>query len=55
MEGSGSWPDLWYYPGICLERMRKTTENLSQDSQSPGQDLKMGPTKYEAGLLTTRP
>jgi hypothetical protein len=35
-----SWPNLKY---ICLERMRKTTINLCQDSWFPGQDLKLGP------------
>jgi hypothetical protein len=36
-----------------LEGLRKT--NLSQDSQSAGQDLNQGPPEYEAGVLTTRP
>jgi hypothetical protein len=27
---------LWYYPGIRLERLRKTTKHLNQDSLSPG-------------------
>jgi hypothetical protein len=31
------------------------TKNLSQDSRSPGRDLKPGPPEYEAGVLTTRP
>jgi hypothetical protein len=48
-----SWPNLKYYPGICLEGTRKTTKSLSQDSQSPGPDLNPGPTEYE-GVLTTR-
>jgi hypothetical protein len=33
--------------------MRKTKKNLSQDSQSSGEDLNPGPPKYE-GVLTTR-
>jgi hypothetical protein len=33
-----SWPNLRYYPGICLEGLRKTKKNLSQDSRSPGRD-----------------
>jgi hypothetical protein len=49
-----SWPNLRYYPGICLEGLRKNTENISQDSQSPGRDLNLRPPKYEAGVLTTR-
>jgi hypothetical protein len=50
-----SWPNLRYYSGICLEGLRKTTKNLSQDSRSPGRDLDPGPPEYEAGVLTTRP
>jgi hypothetical protein len=46
-------PNLRYYPGIFLEGLRKTTKNLRQDSQSQGRDLNMGPTEYEAGVLTT--
>jgi hypothetical protein len=54
-KGSGSkW--LWsHYPGICVEGLRKTTRNPSQDSQSPGWDLKSGPPEYKAGVLTTWP
>jgi hypothetical protein len=37
------WEQLWlisrYYPSICLEELRKTMENLSQGTWSPGQDL----------------
>jgi hypothetical protein len=50
-----SWCNRRYYPGICLEGLRKTTKNLSQDSQSLGQDLNPGPPKYNAGVLTTQP
>jgi hypothetical protein len=50
-----SWPNLRLYPRICLEGLRKTTKNLSQDSRYPGRDLKPGPPEYEAGALTTRP
>jgi hypothetical protein len=39
---------------ICLEGLRKTTKNLSQDSRSPGRDLNPGPPEYKAGVLTTR-
>jgi hypothetical protein len=42
-----SWPNLRYYPGICLEGLRKTTKNLSQDNRSPGRDLNPGPPEYE--------
>jgi hypothetical protein len=27
-----SWPHLRYYAGICLERLRKTTKKLGQNS-----------------------
>jgi hypothetical protein len=46
-----SWPNLRYYPGICLEGLRKTTKNLTQDNRSPGRDLNPGPPEYEAGVL----
>jgi hypothetical protein len=42
MKGSGRGLILRYYPGICLEGLRETTENLSQDSRSSGRDLKPG-------------
>jgi hypothetical protein len=38
-----SWPNLWYYPWICLDRLRKNTKNLSQDSRSPSRYLNPGP------------
>jgi hypothetical protein len=49
-----SWPNLRYYPGICMEGLRKTTKPLSRDSRSPGRDLNPGPPEYE-GVLITRP
>jgi hypothetical protein len=52
MEGSDC--GLRYCPIICLEELRKTTRNLSQDSRSLGQDLNLGPSEYEAGVLTTQ-
>jgi hypothetical protein len=53
-ERKRSWPNLRYYPSICLEGPRKTVQNLSQDSWSPGRDLNPRPPEYEAGVLTTR-
>jgi hypothetical protein len=38
VEGSGRGLILKYYPGICLEELRKTSKNVSQDSQCPGRD-----------------
>jgi hypothetical protein len=49
------WPILRYYPGICLEGLWKTTKNVSRYSRSPGRDLNPGPSKYEVGVLLTRP
>jgi hypothetical protein len=48
-----SWPNLWYYPDICLDRLRKTVKTLSQDSWSPDRPLNLGPPECEAGVLTT--
>jgi hypothetical protein len=50
-----SWPNLRYYPAICLEGLKKTMKTLSQDKRSSGRDLESGPPEYEAGVLTTRP
>jgi hypothetical protein len=47
------WPNLRYYPVTRLEGLRKTKENLNQDSRSPGQDLNPRRAEYEAGVLTT--
>jgi hypothetical protein len=46
---------LRYYPGICLERLRQTIKNLSEDSLTPGRDLNPDPPEYEARVLTTWP
>jgi hypothetical protein len=54
VEGTGHGLILTYYPGICLEGLRKPTKNRSQDSWSPGWDLNPEPSKYK-GVLTTRP
>jgi hypothetical protein len=40
--------------GVCLEALRKSTENRNQDSQYPSPDLNPGPLGCE-GILTTRP
>jgi hypothetical protein len=49
-----SWLNFRYYRGICLDKLRKTT-NKCQDNRSQRRDLNRGPLKYEAGLLTSRP
>jgi hypothetical protein len=38
-----------------MEELKKTMENLSEESRSLSQDLNPGPPKYKAGALTTRP
>jgi hypothetical protein len=48
------WPNLMHCPIICLERLRKTTKNVSQDNQAPVRDLYPGPPEYEEGKLATR-
>jgi hypothetical protein len=40
-----SWPNLRYYPGICVEIMRKPTQSLSEVNRSPGRDFNPGPPK----------
>jgi hypothetical protein len=30
-----SWPNFGYHPGFCVERLRKTTKQFSQDSPFP--------------------
>jgi hypothetical protein len=50
-----SWLNFMYYPGINIEELRNTTENLSQDSRFPCLDLNPVPPNCEAGVLTTRP
>jgi hypothetical protein len=42
---------LRYFPIICLDGMRKTTESLSQDSWYPGQDLNQASPKYKTRVL----
>jgi hypothetical protein len=48
------WSNLKYYPGICLEGLRKTAKNLSLDSLSLGRDMRPGPPEYDAGVLHTQ-
>lgn len=37
-----SWPIERYYLSICLERLKNTWKNLSQDSLSPDRDFSPG-------------
>jgi hypothetical protein len=47
-------PNFKILSGDCLEGLRKTTKNLSQDTRFPGRDLSPEPMEYAAGALTTR-
>jgi hypothetical protein len=49
-ERKQSWPNLRYYPRICLEGLSKTMKNSSQIIWSPGRDFKPGPHEYDAGV-----
>jgi hypothetical protein len=44
-------PNLRYYPSICMEGLRKTTKNLSQNSRCPGRDLNSWSPEYKEGVL----
>jgi hypothetical protein len=46
----GDWPNLRYYPSICLEGMRKPMKNISHDSQSLEKSLNPGHPEYKAGV-----
>jgi hypothetical protein len=48
-----SWPNLRQYPSICLETQKKHEKFRSNPSL--GQDLNMGPPKYEEQVLITQP
>jgi hypothetical protein len=42
---------LRYYPGVRLERVRKTTKGLGQDSWCLGWDLNQGPLSLKQECL----
>jgi hypothetical protein len=48
-----SWRNLRHYIGIYLERLRRTTRNVSQVSWSLGRDLNLGPPEYDTGVQTS--
>jgi hypothetical protein len=48
--GKRPWPNLSYYPSICLEGLR----NASQDRRSPGRDNNSGPPECERGVISTQ-
>jgi hypothetical protein len=45
--------ELWYNPDICLEELRESKNNFSQDGWFLAQNLNLGPPKYKAGVLPT--
>lgn len=47
--GKRSWPDLRFYPGICLEGSRKTTKNLRQESLYSS-DIRTGHLRVQIAL-----
>jgi hypothetical protein len=40
-----------YHPCICLEELRKITNNLSRDSRCPNRDSKREPIEYKPRTL----
>jgi hypothetical protein len=44
------WPNLRYNPEICLNVVKKITKIISQESGSPGRDLKPGPAEHKPGV-----
>jgi hypothetical protein len=53
-KGSSHCLILWYYPDICQEGLRKTSNKFSQFSRSPDRDLNAEPPEYSAGVSTTQ-
>jgi hypothetical protein len=41
-----------YYPGICVDVLRKITSYLNQDNLSPGRDVNSRRPEYEVSVLT---
>jgi hypothetical protein len=48
-----SWPMLMYSALICLERLRKTTQNSDQESRSEGRVFSRWSPEYESRMPTT--
>jgi hypothetical protein len=43
-----------YYPMISVDRLRKTTENLSQNNSCPGQSVTVTQTRSDTAILNLR-
>jgi hypothetical protein len=50
-----SWPNFKTLHRHLPGGIEKNHKNLTQDSQALGPDLNLGPSEYEAGVLTTQP
>jgi hypothetical protein len=46
-----NWKQSKYMPSICIEGLKKTTWNYSQDSRCPGPDTNWAPPKYKPRML----
>lgn len=46
--GRGLTYDRVYYPGICVDELRKSKKNLNLDIQLSGRDMNPGHPEYEA-------
>lgn len=55
MEESGHCLIVVYCPGIYLQRLTMSANNLSWDSWSLVQDFNPTPLEYETGVLLTGP
>jgi hypothetical protein len=51
LAGSGRGLILRYYPGICLEGLRRTTKDLNQDSRSPGPRFEPGTSRIRSSVI----
>jgi hypothetical protein len=51
---SQSWPNLKYYPRICMEILGNTT-NILTITHTPVRDTKLGPSKQETRVLPALP
>jgi hypothetical protein len=49
----GSWLNLRYHLGNCLEVIRKSIKHFSHDEWYVGQELSPGLLEYKAGVVTS--
>jgi hypothetical protein len=45
-----AWHNLTYYPGMCVEELRKITKPMNQDIRLSGRKLRPGTPEYETGF-----